>query len=118
MAHMTPNECLPEVSSRILTFDGVGGMRRTRSLPETLYPADFTNLLTSGVTPSKNFWFLNFTFPSPIVIEITWYIRFWRFYTFSLYCYGWTIAVFTTNPSVETGQQSDKKKSKKKSRRL
>ncbi len=78
MAHMTPNECLTEVSSRILNFDGVGGMRRTRRLPRTLYPAGFTNLLTSGATASKNFWFLNFTLPSPI-IEFTWYIQFWRF---------------------------------------
>ncbi len=53
-------------------------MRWTRRLPRTLYPADFTNFLTLEATLSKNFWFLNFTFPSPI-IEFTWYIRFWRF---------------------------------------
>ncbi len=33
------------------------------------------------------------------------------FLWFSLYCCAWTIAVFTTNPSIETGQQSGKKKS-------
>ncbi len=53
-------------------------MRRTRRLSRTLYPADFTNLLTSGATHTKNFCFLNFTFPSPI-IKVTRYILFWRF---------------------------------------
>ncbi len=75
---MTPNECLAKVSSHILNFDGVVGMRRTRRLLRTLYPANFTNLLTLGATASKNVWFLNFTFPSPI-LEFTCYIRFWRF---------------------------------------
>ncbi len=76
---MTSSECLTEVSSVILNFDGDGGrMRRTRRLSKSLYPANFTNLLTSEAIPSKNFWFLNFTFPSPI-IEFTWYIQFWRF---------------------------------------
>ncbi len=54
-------------------------MRRTRRLPRTLNPADFTNFLTSGATLTNNFWFLNFTFPYPI-IEFPRYIRFWRFY--------------------------------------
>ncbi len=84
-AHMTPNECLTEVSGLILNFDGMGRMRRNRRLPRTLYPTDFTNLLTSGATHSKNFWFLIFTFPSPIV-AFTWYIRFWLFCGFS---YNW-----------------------------
>ncbi len=35
------------------------------------------------------------------------------FLWFSLYYYAWTIAVFTTNPSIETGQQSDFKKLQK-----
>ncbi len=78
VAHMTPNECLTEVSNHVLNFDGVGGMRRTRRLPRTLHSVDFTNLLTSGATHSKSFWFLNFTFPSPIR-EFTWYIWFQRF---------------------------------------
>ncbi len=35
------------------------------------------------------------------------------FLWFSLYYYAWTVAVFVTNPSIETGQQSDTKKSQK-----
>ncbi len=62
----------------LMEWGGGGGLRRTRRLPRTLYPTDFTNLLTSRAISSKNFWFLNFIFPSPI-IEFTWYIRFWCF---------------------------------------
>ncbi len=36
------------------------------------------------------------------------------FLWFSLDCFAWTIAVFTVNPSIETGQLSDKKKKSQK----
>ncbi len=113
VAHMTTKECLTEVSSRILNFDGVGGMSRSRRLLRTLCPASFTNLLTSRATPSKNFWFLNFTSPSPIIIEFTQYIWFWHFCGFPYIAMRGLVAVFTMNSSIETGQQSDKKKSLK-----
>ncbi len=81
VAHMTPNECLTEVSSHILNFGRVGGMRRTRRLPRRHYPADFTNLRLREPPFQKFFWFLNFTFPFPIR-EFTWYIRFGHFCSF------------------------------------
>ncbi len=62
--------------------------------------------LLTGATPSKNFWFLNFTFPSAI-IEFTWYIRFWHFCGFPYIAMRGLLLFCTTNPSIETGQQSD-----------
>ncbi len=51
--------------------------QKNQEVAQDTHPADFTNLLTSGATSTKNVWFLNFTFPSPIV-DFTRYIRFWR----------------------------------------
>ncbi len=88
-----------------------GGMRRTRRLPRTLYPADFTNFLTSGASPSKNFWFLSFTFSSPI-IEFTWYIRFCRFCGFpyiamrGLFLFSqWTLQLKQGNGLIKKAQK-------------
>ncbi len=76
------------------------------------YPVDFTNLLTSGATRSKTFLVFEFYIPiSNYRIYSVYSVL--AFLWFSLYCCAWTIAVFTTNPSIETGQQSNKKILKK-----
>ncbi len=95
---MTPNECLTGVSSRILNFDEVGGMR---------------SLLMLGTTNSKNFWFLNFTFPFP-VIEFTWYIRFWRFCGFPCIAMRGLLLFSQRTLQLKQGNSLIKKKSQKK----
>ncbi len=69
-------------------------------------PPDF------GSHPLKKFMIFEFYIPiSNYRIYLVYLVQ--AFLWFSLYCYAWTIAVFTTNSSIETGQQSDKKKSQK-----
>ncbi len=112
VAHVTPNECLTEVSSHILNFDGVGEWEEPGGGPgHSILPTLPTSWLREP-TLQKIFGFEFYIPISNNIIYLVYSVL--AFLWFFLYCYAWTIAVFTTNPSIETGQQSDKKKKIKK----